>query len=310
MLRSIAVDHGNYKIKTEHHIFTSGLSLSNTKPGFGETIEWEGIYYSLSENRIRNKWDKTEDDQYFVLTLFAIAKELLHSGEYIPFLNSEISLVVGLPPAHYGRLRDRFANYFTGRNVIKFCYMDKNFSITINEVSVYPQAYAAAVLHFEVIEKMPKAFVIDIGGYTVDYLVLRNGEPNIDETDSLDRGIITLYNKIVSSVSNEFGVKLKEADIDVILESDTVSLLPEVINYINNLTAEYIGGLLSELLELGVDFRTGKPIFVGGGSMKLKNFITKAINSHNPTFIEDIKANLKGYKMLFEVERESEHEES
>jgi len=309
MLKTIAVDHGNYKIKTDHHIFTSGLSISNNKPGFGETIELDGVYYSLSESRIRNKWNKTEDDQYFILSLFAIAKELLHSGEYSNFRNFEISLIAGLPPAHYGRLRERFADYFTGRNIIKFYYMDKQFSIIINDVSIYPQAYAAAVLHFKDIENIPKVFVIDIGGYTVDYLVLRNGEPNIDETDSLDRGIITLYNRILSSVSNDFGIKLKEADIDTILGSEGPSLPSEVSEHINYLAASYVKELLSELLELGVDFRTGKPIFVGGGSMRLKSFICKAINTSNPTFIDDIKANLKGYKMLFEMERESENDE-
>ena len=46
----------------------------------------------------------------FILTLFAIAMELREDGTTLaPMLSVE--LAVGLPPEHYGTLRDKFANY-------------------------------------------------------------------------------------------------------------------------------------------------------------------------------------------------------
>ena len=54
--------------------------------------------------------DKTKDERYWILTLFAIAKELERRAE-IQAPMVEADLAVGLPPEHYA-LRQRFADYF------------------------------------------------------------------------------------------------------------------------------------------------------------------------------------------------------
>ena len=79
----IAIDHGNKQIKTESRIFTSGLHESDTQPPFGEDIlKYKGKYYTLSEKRIPYMRDKTGDDRFYILTLFAIAFEIEDTGRY------------------------------------------------------------------------------------------------------------------------------------------------------------------------------------------------------------------------------------
>ena len=41
-----------------------------------EILEYGGKYWTLSGRRLSYMRDKTQDDRYFILTLFAIAKEL------------------------------------------------------------------------------------------------------------------------------------------------------------------------------------------------------------------------------------------
>ena len=73
----ISVDHGNKSIKTPNALFTSGLISSEGLQGFKtDYICWNGRYYTLTEQRIAYLRDKTEDERFYVLTLFAIAKEL------------------------------------------------------------------------------------------------------------------------------------------------------------------------------------------------------------------------------------------
>ena len=73
----IAVDHGNRNMKTCSQVFTTGLTIQDKKPARGEKfLFYEGRYYVLSENRIPYQRDKTQDDRFFILTLFAIVKEL------------------------------------------------------------------------------------------------------------------------------------------------------------------------------------------------------------------------------------------
>ena len=97
----IAIDHGNYAVKTPHFSFISGLTEHTVKPPMAEEVlEYNGKYWSLTGQRLPYMRDKTRDDRYFILSLFAIAKELSAAGANTAF--EQIDLAVGLPPEHYG----------------------------------------------------------------------------------------------------------------------------------------------------------------------------------------------------------------
>ena len=51
--------------------------------------------------------DKTEDERFFVLTLFAIAYELERKGIREAEDPIDITLLVGLPPAHYAQFNQK-----------------------------------------------------------------------------------------------------------------------------------------------------------------------------------------------------------
>lgn len=159
----IAIDHGNYAIKTVNHSFVSGLSEHTVKPPMtDEILEYDGRYWTLSGRRLSYMRDKTQDERYFLLTLFAIAKELEDSGGYHSV--EQIQLAVGLPPEHYGVLKERFVRYFKRDCVIRFVYRDRPYNIIIVRVMVFPQAYAAVVPQSSEIIHTLRIFVVDIGG--------------------------------------------------------------------------------------------------------------------------------------------------
>ena len=68
----IGVDHGNKQIKTVHcNPFVSGLKQSVTRPFGQNVLRYQNTYYTLSTERIPYRKDKTEDDRFFILTLFS-----------------------------------------------------------------------------------------------------------------------------------------------------------------------------------------------------------------------------------------------
>ena len=126
----IAIDHGNYAVKTPSFSFVSGLSEHTVKPPLSdEIIEYAGRYWTLSGKRLNYMRDKTRDERYFILSLFAIAKELEAHGSGTGI--QKIDLSIGLPPEHYGALKEKFADYFKNRDLIKFVYKDKPYNIII-----------------------------------------------------------------------------------------------------------------------------------------------------------------------------------
>lgn len=77
----VAIDHGNYSIKTPHFSFVSGLTEHTVRPPMAdEVLEYDGKYWALTGQRLPYMRDKTRDERYFVLSLFAIAKELSAAG--------------------------------------------------------------------------------------------------------------------------------------------------------------------------------------------------------------------------------------
>ena len=79
----VAIDHLFFGAEkgTLDHVHDGGfvflVEILDTLPGdMEEVIEYEGKYYVTTNRRISYMEDKIADERYFILTLFAIAKEL------------------------------------------------------------------------------------------------------------------------------------------------------------------------------------------------------------------------------------------
>ena len=300
----ISVDHGNKSIKTPNALFTSGLISSEGLQGFKtDYICWNGHYYTLTEQRISYLRDKTEDERFYVLTLFAIAKELERRKAAETLDPIDITLLIGLPPAHYEQLHSRFELYFLRRReAIDFEYNGKYYSIRISKVLSYPQAFAAAVTQYSTLKTYSVAYIIDIGGFTIDVLKLRNGRPDLAVVESFEKGVITLYNSITSKCNALYARILEDCDIDEVIRNQPTVLPGEVQQLIRSMTGEFLSEFYNFLRERGIDVTTSKCVFAGGGSLLLRGMIERGNKVAFPIFIEDIHANARGYELLYQSE--------
>ena len=290
-------------MKTAHKIFPSGLCENDAKPPFGkDVLFYNGKYYSLSNQRIPYMRDKTADERYFILTLFAIAFELQkqphHSGEV-----ENIQLCIGLPPAHYGTQYEKFEHYFLNRDIIDFCLNGTPYSIFISKALCFPQAFAAIAPIHRQICAYPKVTVLDIGGFTADYMLVKNGEADLSVCDSLENGVILLYNRIKSKVNADFDLLLDESDINAVLQGNSGDYDDKIVSVINEQAQLFVDDLLSKLRERMIDLRSGKIVFAGGGSILLKKQITTSEKVSSPIFINEITANAKGYELIFRASK-------
>lgn len=299
--KTIAIDHGNRNIKTENFLYTSGLSESGTEPPIGDYLIYNNKYYSLSNQRIPYMRDKTTDERFFILTLFGIGMELEREGIQTRSDIVKVNLPVGLPPKHYGTLYKRFERYFKKDGVISFTFRHTPVNISIGKVISYPQDYAAAMTIYPEIKRHTKVRIIDIGGFSLDYLELKNGAPDMEVCDSLENGVIILYNQIKSKINSEFDLLLDEDEIDDMILNKKSDFPETVKNRVKDITKLFVRNLLGGLRERGLDLRTGCVVFVGGGSLLLKSYLQSTDLVGEAIFIEDINANAKGYKKLFNL---------
>lgn len=301
----ISVDHGNKQIKTIHRTFTSGLMSSDIPfPLASDSMFWNGKYYALTDERIPYMRDKTVNDNFFVLTLFAIAYELIETESYIPGITAEIELAIGLPPGHFGRQYKEFEKYFARNQVVEFDFNSKRFRIMIKSASAYPQGYAAIMPMFPKIREYPRALIIDIGGYSLDYLQLKNGKTDMAVCDSLDMGIITLYNDIKSKINSSEDMLVAESDIDAVLQNKPTVFEERIKKMIEQKSKDFTEKIINSLRERYIDLKTTHAIFVGGGSLLLSKYICNSDRISEPDIIKNINANAVGYDFLLRKEKE------
>lgn len=290
-----AIDHGNSAIKTPNFVFTSGLTDYPVKPPVDtDVLEFGGTFWTLSGERIPYMRDKTKDDRFFILSLFAIAKELRQRNVMQAMV--ETDLAIGLPPEHY-ELRNRFAEYFR-RGTVQFVFNGTPICLMIRQVFVYPQAYAAVVPQAQIIRQNPRTFVVDIGGFTTDVLLLRGVQPDMQFCRSLEMGAIPMGNSIIGRVSALHDIKIDDDHIADVIQGRPTILPEDVQDTIRATVKNYAAGILDKLRELQVDLRATPAIFTGGGAALFRPFIEESSQVARAEFVADPKANAIGFGML------------
>ena len=73
----VGIDHGFSMMKTPHATFENGVEkLGGEATLSNNTLIYQGNYYKVGEGRLPLMQTKTENENYFLLTLAAIAKEM------------------------------------------------------------------------------------------------------------------------------------------------------------------------------------------------------------------------------------------
>lgn len=321
----IAVDTGNRYIKTAHaDPFSAGLNRHFDTPPIivTDTLFYEGNFYSFSETQGFHRKDKTTDDYYFILTLAAIAREIImkhavrranNYGSSLSFLKElkdaerrqtnykeDIILSVGLPPRDIKALAKKFKDYFLHDGErLQFTYNGLSFDIKICDVFVSPQGFAAVFPNnlFAQVVKAPQAYIIDIGGYTTDIALISNHRIDTNFFESLDFGVIHMYNEIVGIVAKNCQKNITGVLIEAVLRGENIGD-KETEDVVRKSADAYAKKLIYSLRDRGIDLELSLPVLVGGGAQLLRKSLEEAIHRDEIFVIPDIKANAIGYEVL------------
>lgn len=326
MVEIIGIDNGNGNIKTRNTVFPCAFKVQDIKPSTiftKDMIEYNGKYYSLTQNRFSYQTDKTTDDNAFILTLFAIAKEIVarHSlgksdynfkNDFSRYVGKDVILAVGLPPAHIEKQSDKFKNYFLDRakHGISFKYNDKPFSFYIRDVKVYPQDYAGVMIfRSELISEYSTCYCIDIGDGTIDMVGLIDGLPDKDSIVSREFGMSKLRSIIIDDAISNYGVTLSDKNVEDFLMGKKIALADDlktpILECIDNATQAFTTEIINQLHSKVPDFRTYPTIFSGGGSIALKQYLLNSKAFGVTDFIEQVNANAIGYEKIAELSLKS-----
>lgn len=303
-IKVIGIDHGYGNIKTANTVTPTGITAYNTQPIFaGGILEFEDKYYRIGEGHKEFIPDKAEDNDNYLLTLMAIARELHIAGEN----EATVHIAAGLPLTWIKRDKDSFRAYLMQREEVNFIYESKPYHIRFAGCSIYPQGYPA------IIDVLPDFkgtnLLCDIGNGTMNLLYFRDKKPQETRCWTEKIGVNQCMIMAKNAVMDKTGINIDEGNIEHILRFKSADISEKYLSIITEEASRYVEALFSTLRKYEYNPDLMRLYVVGGGGCLVKNF--GIYDESRVTIIDDICATAKGYEKLayLALRREAKNEQ-
>lgn len=107
--------------------------------------------------------NKVENENYCLMTLAAIAKEIQQRGTKP---ECSVTIAVGLPLARFSREKKSFREYLRPfSQPVSSKFEGIPHKVTIEDVKLFPQGYSALMIHPELLQNEPSILLMHIGGW-------------------------------------------------------------------------------------------------------------------------------------------------
>lgn len=291
----IGIDHGYGNMKTANCCFKSGIIAYDSEPLFtADMLVYENKYYLIGEGHKEFAPDKIKDEDHYILTLAAIAKELKAEG----ITEADVHIAAGLPLTWTSGQKNTFAAYLTKNEEVNFTYRKENYKIRIVGASIYPQGYAAIAPFATKLTDIN--LIADIGNGTMNVLYMINGKPQSGKMFTEKFGTYQCTLAVREAFMQKTQREINDYIIEEVLRTGTAEISAADLKIIKAVATEYVRDIFRRLREHGYDESTMKLYITGGGSCLVKNFYK--FNSDRTVFVEDICAAAKGYEYLAEIQ--------
>lgn len=290
----MGIDHGYGNMKTANCCFPTGVGIYDKEPAFKENLlVWNDKYYLISEEHKEFSAEKMLDDDYYVLTLAAIAREL-----NIAKINSaDVYIAAGLPLTWVVDQKEDFMKYLIRNETVEYTFKGKDYHIRIVGADIFAQGYAAIISNIGDFASMN--MLCDIGNGTMNVM-------NIIDKKVSNRSCFTEKygtQQCVLAIREQM-MRLHHASIDDsvitrVLRFGTADIDEQYLDTIRKTATEYVEQIFRKLREHEYDSRLMRLYVVGGGGCLIKNF--GSYDKNRVTINDDICATAKGYERMAEL---------
>ena len=297
-IKIIGIDHGYGNIKTANHCFKTGIMAYDSEPLFTkDMLVWNGKYYLIGEGHKEFLPDKIRDDDYYALTLVAIAKEL--SAENL--IEATVHIAAGLPLTWTAGQKESFKAYLTKYDEVTFTWQHTEYKIKISGASIYPQGYAAVAEFGSTMSGVN--MVADIGNGTMNVLYMIDGRPQSGKMFTEKFGTYQCTLAVRELFMQKTQREISDYIIDEVLCNGTANIVQSDMKIIKSAVSDYVKDIFRRLREYGYDENTMTLYVTGGGGCLVKHFYK--FDKDRVKFVDDICAAAKGFEYMAELQMKS-----
>lgn len=287
----IGIDHGYGNIKTAHKVFTTGVETYEDEPVVSTNyVKYEGMYYVIGESHLTYQGDKTISPEFYVLTLAGLAEELKIRGKN----TADIIIAAGLPLAWAKSQQAEFKKYLIQNEYVTFEYKKEKYKIHICGADIFPQGFAAI---YDQGRMDGTNMIVDIGNGTMNVMQIQNGRPIEKSVYTEKFGVSICMKEIQNELAKDYAESIDESLIDPLLRTGCRDDNNPLSGRIKKVASRYAGEILKRLSSYGYKEGLVKLYVIGGGGCLLK-YYTDISGKAGVVFIDDIRANAKGYEYL------------
>lgn len=292
----IGIDHGYGYVKTASSIMQSGVSRQVAKPYFqDDVLEYDGGIYIVGQDRAEHQTVKTSTNEYYLLTLAAMAKELALKSGGTEGIKASVTLGAGLPYAFMESQGKGFRDYLVKNQHVVYWFEGRKFDITIENVYLFPQGFAVI---YNRIKADTSICAIDIGSRTVDLISFYRGRAKHETCATLDKlGTLDCIKNMRRALTEGCQITPPEELLQDFMQGDiSPRLTKDQRTMLTGIIEQYIEDIFLQIETYGIDLQYDQCVICGGGALAAKNFGRR--KNINVEYILDIHANAKGFEHL------------
>ena len=287
----IGIDHGYGNMKAANCCFPTGVMKSDTEPIFAsDLLIWNNKYYSIGVGHKEFTADKFNDEDYYVLTLAAIARELRRER----ITKATVFIAAGLPLTWVGEQKAEFKKYLLQHKEVYFTFRNTEYQIRIAGAEIYPQGFAAVAERLGDFKGVN--MLCDIGNGTMNLLRIVNKKPDAQRMFTEKYGTHQCALLIREQMMKVHHTNLDDTIINEVLKKGTADIDKQYLDTIIKTAKEYTTGIFRRLSEHEYDSKLMKLYVVGGGGCLIRNFTD--YDENRVIINDDICATAKGYEYM------------
>jgi len=289
----IGVDHGYGNMKTAHKAFRTGVECMDEEPIVSKNfVKYKDKFYVIGESHLVYQGNKTDSEDFYILTLAALAEELKFRGLH----EANVILAVGLPLAWMKSQGADFRHYLMKEQELHFEFRKERYYVHLCGVEIFPQGFAA-VVNLGAMQGMN--MLADIGNGTMNVMQIADNKP-LEKSLVTDKfGVGICMKEIQKELSKESGEDIPEMLIEPLLRNGLQERTDSTAKKVEHIATRYTENIRRRLVDYGYKEGLVHLYVIGGGGCLIRNYSDLA-EKKGVTFITDICANAKGYATLAE----------
>ena len=287
----IGIDHGYGNIKTASTLTATGITAYDTEPLFqGNILKYNNVFYRIGEGHKSFTSDKTTDNDYYVLTLAAIAHELSQFG----ITTADVHIAAGLPLTWVKTQRENFRKYLMQNSSAQFVFNNVDYKINIIGCSIFPQGFPAIIDRLG--EMSGVNMLADIGNGTMNLMYITDKKAVETKCWTEKLGVNQCVIAAQNAVMDSTGTKIDTSVIESVIRSGTADIGAKYLDIIIAVARKYSAEIFETLRKYEYNPDLMKLFIVGGGGCIVHGF--GEYNKDRVTIIADLSATAKGYEQI------------